>query len=266
MHPILNVAIRAARLAGKIIYRHLGQLETHQIIEKQANDFVTEIDRWAEKEIVATIHKFYPKHAILAEENHYPTNSTEYCWIIDPLDGTTNFIQNIPHFAVSIAVQRNTHIEHAVIYDPLREELFTASRGAGARLNDKRIRLNQSKTLKGALLGTGFPNRNKQDLPFYQAVFSELFQFAHDCRCTGSAALDLAYVAAGRLDGFWELALQPWDFAAGSLLLQEAGGKICNQFGEELGLQKDSVIAGNFKIVNNILAVLKEQRNQLNAP
>ncbi len=256
MHPLLNIAIRAARNAGNIISRSVERIDALTIHTKAQNDFVTEVDRLAEQEIIRVIRKSYPDHAILAEESG-SQQGDEYQWIIDPLDGTTNFLHGFPQFAVSIAIQHRGRLEHAVIYDPMRQELFSASRGAGAQLDGRRIRVTRRKGLEGALLGTGFPFKQRQHLDSYLATFKALFSSAAGIRRPGAAALDLAYVAAGRLDGFWELGLQPWDMAAGVLLIQEAGGLAGDFSGNENYLKTGNLVAGNAKIFRAILQTIQ---------
>lgn len=255
MHPMLNIAIRAARQAGNIISRSMEKLDRLKINVKSENDFVSEVDERAEQAIIETILKAYPAHAILAEESGEHTGNA-FQWIIDPLDGTTNFLHGFPQFAVSIALRHNGRIEQAVIYDPLRQELFTASRGEGAKLNDRRLRVSTRPGLDGALLGTGFPFKQQQHLDAYLAMFKALFPMTAGIRRAGSAALDLAYVAAGRLDGFWEIGLQPWDMAAGSLLIQEAGGLVGDFSGGGEHLSSGNVVAGNAKIFKAMLQKL----------
>ncbi len=225
MHPMLNIAIRAARAAGNVIIRQVDHAQDLSSNEKGKNDFVTEVDRQAEAVIIDTILKAYPKHAIHAEESGTQGKS-DYVWIIDPLDGTTNFLHGFPHYAVSIALRHKDKLVQGVVYDPLRQELFTTSRGEGAYLNDRRIRVSKRKHLQGALLGTGFPFRENADLEQYTEILKKLFPLTAGIRRAGSAALDLAYVACGRLDGFWEFGLKPWDIAAGALLIEEAGGVV----------------------------------------
>jgi myo-inositol-1(or 4)-monophosphatase len=225
MQPMLNIAIKAARAAGQVIVRHVGRLDTLTVQHKQPNDFVSEVDHLAEREIIRVIQRAYPDHAILAEESGLQAGS-EYQWIIDPLDGTTNFLHDFPHFAVSIALRHRGRLEQAVVYDPVKEELFAASRGAGATLNNRRIRVTTLRDLNGALLGTGIPFREDQDLDSYLKGLRLMLPGTAGVRRAGSAALDLAYVAAGRLDGFWEYGLHVWDMAAGVLLVQEAGGLV----------------------------------------
>lgn len=258
MHPILNIAIRAARSAGNIIMQSYERMDRIKVVEKQPNDFVTEVDQAAEKEIIATIRKAYPDHGFLGEESGLIAGN-DYLWIIDPLDGTTNFMHGFPHFAVSIALQYKDRIEHAVIYDPLRQELFTASRGKGAQLNDRRLRVTTHRELTGALLGTGFPFKRQEHVKLYLEIFENLFLTTAGIRRAGAATLDLAYVAAGRLDGFWEFGLSPWDIAAGSLLIKEAGGLIGDCDGSENYLQSGNIITGNPKIFKALLQTIAPQ-------
>jgi myo-inositol-1(or 4)-monophosphatase len=255
VQPLLNIAVRAARRAGEVIVRSMNRLESLTIASKGRNDYVTEVDRAAEAEIIATIRRHYPQHAFLAEESGASgTHDTQ--WIIDPLDGTTNFLHGFPQFAVSIACQTKGRLEHAVIYDPLRQELFTASRGDGAHLDNHRMRVSKARTLEGALIGTGFPYReNTRYLDAYLEMFKAVTLQAAGVRRPGSAALDLAYVAAGRVDGFWEIGLSPWDTAAGTLLIQEAGGRIGTLTGEEYR-QGGHIIAGTPKVYTELVALL----------
>jgi myo-inositol-1(or 4)-monophosphatase len=261
MHPMLTIAVKAARQAGKIINRaslDLGQL---RVTTKQQSDFVTEVDRAAEAAIIDVLHSAYPAHAILAEESGRSGNSeAEYQWIIDPLDGTTNFIHGFPQYAVSIALAQRGVLSHAVIYDPNRNELFTASKGAGAFLNDKRLRVSKLAKLETALIGTGFPYRMFDHSDAYIAIFRELTQKTAGLRRPGAAALDLAYVAAGRLDGFWEFGLSPWDMAAGALLIMEAGGLISDLGGDSDYLTTGNVVAGNPKVFGQLLQIVQAHR------
>lgn len=255
MHPMLNIAVRAARSAGNIIARATGQLDTIQTLQKGTNDFVTNVDKEAEHAIVQVLQKSFPTHHIVGEEHgDYGNNSdSEYQWIIDPLDGTTNFIKGIPHFAVSIALKAHGKLDQAVIFDPLRGELFTASRGAGAQLNGRRIRVTNHADLTGTVLATGFPFKAKHHLPAYSGMFNALFTDAADIRRTGSAALDLAYVAAGRVDGFWEIGLKPWDIAAGELIVREAGGLVCDFVGGNNQLRSGNIVAASPKVLQGML-------------
>ena len=247
MHALLNIAVRAARRAGEVIVRSLNSLEALTITSKGRNDFVSEVDRAAEAEIIGIIRRHYPDHAVLAEESG-ASGEHDTLWIIDPLDGTTNFLHGFPVFAVSIACQQKGRLEHAVVYDPMRQELFTASRGGGAHLDNRRIRVSKQRSLEGALIGTGFPFRaTDRYLDAYFAMLKAATQCTAGIRRPGAAALDLAYVAAGRTDGFWEIGLSPWDTAAGTLLVQEAGGHIGPLTGTEY-TQGGNVIAGTPKV------------------
>ncbi len=247
MNPMLNTAVKAARRAGSVILRSMDRLDTLSIQSKGKNDFVSEVDRKAEAEIINILRYAYPDHSILAEENG-SIEGNEYRWIIDPLDGTTNYLYGFPVFAVSIALAFGDDLLHAVIYDPLRDELFTASKGSGAMLNNRRLRTTSRKGLTGALLGTGFPFKDQKHLEVYLETFKALFPDSAGIRRAGSAAIDLAYVAAGRLDGFWEIGLKPWDMAAGALLISEAGG-VCTDFsGGGDFLQSGNIIAGGFEV------------------
>ena len=256
MHPMLNIAIRAARAAGSIIMRKVDQLDTLKIESKQRNDFVSEVDRMAEAKIIETLLQAYPDHAILAEESGASGNS-EYLWIIDPLDGTTNYLHGFPQFAVSIALQKSGKLDQAVIYDPSSQELFTASRGRGAWLDNKRLRVSNRRTLENSLLGTGFPYLAEQNTDHYLNMLRDFIQQTTGIRRAGAAALDLAYVAAGRLDGFWESGLQTWDVAAGSLLIREAGGLVGDFNGGESWFETGDIVAANPKVFHAMLQVMK---------
>ncbi len=257
MNPMLNIAISAANKAGDIILRYMNRIDTLSVTSKQRNDFVSEVDREAEQAIIGVIRKAYPGHAILAEESGDHAGNEEFQWIIDPLDGTTNYLFGFPQFAVSIALRHKGRIEQAVVYDPLKQELFTGSRGAGAQLNRRRLRVTPRKGLEGALLGTGFPFRQQQHLDAYLEMFRALFPDTAGIRRAGSAALDLAYVAAGRLDGFWEIGLSPWDMAAGALIVREAGGIVTDFAGGEDWLESGNIVAGSPKITHAILNAIK---------
>ena len=243
MHPMLNIATAAAREAGKIILRNTDKLDRLKIEVKAQNDFVSQVDLKAEEVILETLQKAYPDHGIIAEESGKQNEGSEYQWIIDPLDGTTNFLHGFPQYAVSIGLQYKGRMEIAVIYDPVKNELFTAARGDGAQLNGRRLRVSPQKGLKGALLGTGFPFKQPQHLDTYLETFKAVHPEAAGIRRAGSAALDLAYVAAGRLDGFWEIGLNSWDMAAGVLLVREAGGIVTDFSGEGNYLQTGNVVA-----------------------
>jgi myo-inositol-1(or 4)-monophosphatase len=254
MQPLLNIAMRAARRAGDLIVKSLSRLDSLKIDSKGRNDFVTDIDRKAEADIIATIHRSYPQHAILAEESGR-SGEGEFVWIIDPLDGTTNFLHGFPTFAVSIALQHKGRLEHGVVYDPMRQEFFTASRGDGAQLEGKKIRVSSQRTLEGSLIGTGFPFRAGAHIDEYLAILKVVMSTAAGIRRPGAAALDLAYVAAGRIDGFWEFGLSPWDTAAGTLLIQEAGGRVGTPAGSEYTLGSN-IVAGNPKVYQALLDVI----------
>ncbi|HEY6482889.1 MAG TPA: inositol monophosphatase family protein [Steroidobacteraceae bacterium] len=255
MHALLNIAVRAARAAGEIIIRSLNRLESLTVTAKGRNDFVSEVDRAAEQQIIKLIRRHYPQHAILAEESG-GSGSDETLWIIDPLDGTTNFLHGFPTFCVSIACQQKGRLEHAVIYDPISQELFTASRGGGAHLDNHRLRVSKQRGLEGALISTGFPYRaNARFMECYLAMLKAVMEHTAGVRRPGSAALDLAYVAAGRTDAFWEIGLSAWDTAAGTLLIQEAGGRIGTLTGGEYR-QKGNILAGSPKVYSAMLELL----------
>jgi myo-inositol-1(or 4)-monophosphatase len=260
MHPMLNTAIKAARRAGNLINRASLDIDQIKVNVKQQNDFVTEVDRAAENTIIETLREVYPSHAILAEESGETTGDSEYQWIIDPLDGTTNFIHGFPQYAVSIALAHKGVLAHAVVYDTNRNELFTASKGAGAFLNDKRIRVSKRVKLEEALLGTGFPYRMFEHIDTYLAIFKEMTRRSAGVRRPGAASLDLAYVASGRLDGFWEFGLSPWDMAAGALLIQEAGGLVSDLDGDGNYLKTGNIVGGNPKVFNQLLQAIQPHR------
>jgi myo-inositol-1(or 4)-monophosphatase len=255
VHALLNIAVMAARRAGEVIVRNLNRLESLTVTSKGRNDFVSEVDRAAEAEIIGIIRKHYPHHAFLAEESG-ASGEDETVWIIDPLDGTTNFLHGFPTFAVSIACQQRGRLEHAVIYDPISQELFTSSRGGGAHLDNRRIRVSKQRTLEGSLISTGFPYRaNTRFIDSYMLMLKSVMQETAGVRRPGAASLDLAYVAAGRADAFWEIGLSPWDTAAGTLLIQEAGGRIGTLSGGEFR-QGGNVLAGTPKVYAALLEVL----------
>ena len=249
MHPYLNIAIKAARRAGDIIARASIQLDRVDIAEKSnTHDLVTNIDKTAERDIIETIYRAYPKHNILGEEGGIQEEQiSDVTWIIDPLDGTMNFAHGVPHFAVSIGIRCKAHIEHGVIYDPIRDELFTATKGSGAQLNNKRMRVSKCEKIANALIAAESAY-GEEIIKFYEKVFNILLVESADVRRTGSAALDFAYVAAGRLDGFFGMGLKEWDSAAGSLLVQEAGGFISDFQGNMDFFESGNVIVGNRKI------------------
>jgi myo-inositol-1(or 4)-monophosphatase len=254
MNPTLNIAIRAANAAGDIIYRYLEHVDKLVVSNKAQNDFVTEVDNQAEQAIISVLRKAFPDHSIKAEESGESNNTKSDCqWIIDPLDGTTNFIHGFPQFAVSIALKEKGRLTQAVVYNPVNQELFTATRGEGALLNNRKLRVSKRKSLDGALLGTGFPFRQQEHLDVYLETFKALFPMTSGIRRPGSAALDLAYVAAGRLDGFWEIGLSDWDMAAGALLVQEAGGLVSDFSGGHEYLESGNIICGNPKVFKQML-------------
>jgi myo-inositol-1(or 4)-monophosphatase len=256
MHPMLNIAIRAARAAGDAIVREMDRVSDISVDIKGKNDFVTEVDRQAEHIIIETIKNAYPNHSFLAEESG-KSGESDFVWIIDPLDGTTNFLHGIPHFAVSIALEYKGRLDQAVIYDPVKGELFTASKGKGAQLNNKKIRVSSQKSLDGALLATGFPFREGQEVDKFIKSFKALFPKIAGIRRAGVASLDLAYVACGRFDGFWEYSLKPWDIAAGVLIVQEAGGINSEMSGGLDYMESGNIVSANPKMIKTILTNLK---------
>ena len=261
MQPMVNIALRAARKAGMIIERAVENIDQLHVQNKTPHDFVTEVDKAAEAEIIAILQKSYPEHAIISEEAGTVGNpdEAEYTWIIDPLDGTTNFIHGIPHFAVSIACIKGHNIEHAVIYDPIKREEFIASRGQGAQLNGRRIRVKDNFDKSAALYGTGIPFGDcpEERMDKYQVVLKNLALGSAGIRRAGTASLDLAYVAAGRLDAFWEANLQSWDFAAGVLMILEAGGLVSDFNGDVQYFNSGNIVCGSPKAFKSLLQVVK---------
>ncbi len=257
MHPSLNIAIRAARSAGKLLLRYSDRIDQISFESKSRNDFVSDMDRAAEATIIQELRSRFPDHAILAEESGEQTGKSDFQWIIDPLDGTTNYLHGFPQFAVSIALKHKDQLECGVVYDPLREELFTAARGRGAQLNDRKLRVTNRPSLEGALIGTGFPFRDQRHIDTYLGMFKAMTLATAGLRRPGSASLDLAYVAAGRTDGFWEIGLSPWDCAAGALLILEAGGAITDLSGGNRFLDTGNMVAGNPKVHRAMLDLLK---------
>ncbi|GAB3625433.1 inositol monophosphatase [Pandoraea terrae] len=265
MHPMLNIAVKAARRAGSIINRASLDIDAVRVSKKQHNDFVTEVDQAAEQAIIQTLQQAYPDHAILAEESGESDHESEFQWIIDPLDGTTNFIHGMPYYCVSVALAHRGQVTQSVIYDPTRNDLFTASRGRGAYLNERRIRVSRRDRLADGLIGTGFPYRDLQGIENYLKMFSTMTEHCAGIRRPGAAALDLAYVAAGRMDGFFEQGLKPWDMAAGSLLVSEAGGLVGNYTGESDFLHQGEILAGNPKMFAQMVKLL-EGYSRVKAP
>lgn len=259
MHALLNVAVMAARRAGAVLGRNFNKRDKLTVEKKGHNDFVSSADIAAEKAIIDVIHKHYPEHAIHAEESGVH-GASDHVWIIDPLDGTTNYLHGLPIFAVSIAVKVNGRLEHGVVYDPMREELFTASRGVGATLDGHKIRVSGNKDLDRSLIGTGFPYRQTDEgLPAYQAMLSQVIRNTAGVRRPGSAALDLCYVACGRYDAFWESGLQPWDLAAGTIIIREAGGIVSGLDGSENHLDTGHVLAGSPRIYRGLAKLCATQ-------
>ena len=261
MEPMINIALRAARKAGELIVRASDELDRINVQAKSANDFVTQVDVESEREIIRALRRAFPEHAVLGEESgRSGPEDAEYTWIIDPLDGTTNFIRGIPHYAVSIGCLQGKRLEHAVVVDPVRREEFTASRGKGAQLNGRRIRVSPLPSLEGAVIGTGIPFRGHCDelLPAYSETLATLAAQCAGIRRPGAASLDLAYVAAGRFDAFWEVGLAPWDMAAGALLIREAGGLVADIDGSEAFLDSGNIVCGNPKCFK---AVMQATRN-----
>ena len=253
--PAINVAVRAARAAGNVILRYINRVEGLVVEEKTRHDYVSEVDRMAEAEIVKELRRAYPDHAILGEETG-KTGKSDKIWVVDPLDGTHNYLRGFPHYSVSIGFMDHGDLVYGVVYDPLRDELFTASKGDGAFVNDRRMRVSKRESLAGALLCTGFPPRQHQHLDAELAITRALLREADDIRRTGSAALDLAYVAAGRLDGYFEPGLQPWDMAAGCLLVREAGGTFCSFSGREGLPANGNLVAGNLHLTAAMVKVI----------
>lgn len=256
MHPLLNIAKEAAKAAGNVIRFYQDRFDQITVESKGRNDYVSQCDFEAEQAIIKTIRKYHSNHNILAEESGVQNGNSDVEWIIDPLDGTTNFLHQFPQFAVSIAVSVKGKLMHAVIYDPLADEMFTASRGSGAYLNNHRIRVSEQRTLDNALLATGFPYHDFSYIDAYLASFKAFMTSTAGIRRAGSAALDLAYVACGRVDGFWELNLKPWDIAAGALLIREAGGLATDFGGGENFLKSGNIMAANPKMYKEMAQVI----------
>ncbi len=264
MQAFLNTAVEAARKAGDIAQINFARINQSDIKTKAYNEFVTFVDEEAEKAIVEIIHSRYPDHTILGEEQGLKGNESDYLWIIDPIDGTTNYIHSFPVYCVSIALKIKGRLEVAVIYDPSRQELFTAIRGMGAMLDGRKIRVSKQRTLQGALLGTGFPYRDQLDwLEVYLDIFIDFTRIVGAIRRPGSAALDLAYVASGRYDGFWEFGLKPWDVAAGVLLIQEAGGLVKSMIPGEDAVESGSLLCGNPHLFDPMSEIVSKYDDRL---
>ena len=268
LHPMLNIAIKAARAAGAIINRASLDLESLTVSAKSPNDFVTEVDRLAEEAVIETLLTAFPDHGILAEESgrRHGVATSDHVWIIDPLDGTTNFIHGFPVYAVSIALQVRGQLQQAVVYDPARNDLFFASKGRGAYLNNKRLRVSKRIKLSDALIGTGFPFRKGDNFERYLRMFDAVMHRCAGLRRPGAAALDLCYVAAGWYDGFFETGLNPWDMAAGALMITEAGGLVGNFTGEADYLERREVVAGNPKVYAQLVQLLRPYSQVTQAP
>ena len=256
--PHVTIAARAARSAGNVILRYMNRIDGLHVVEKQQMDFVSEVDKLAEAEIVKELRRAYPDHAILAEESG-ATGKGPLTWVIDPLDGTHNYLRGIPHFCVSIALLEKGVPIHAVVFDPLRDELYTASKGDGAYLNDRRMRVSKRENLGGAMIATGFPFRQREHLGPQLDMTRAILGQAEDIRRSGSAALDLAYVAAGRYDGYFEIGLKPWDMAAGVLLVHEAGGRYCDFAGRDGIPASGNIIAGNLNVAKAMVDAIGQQ-------
>jgi myo-inositol-1(or 4)-monophosphatase len=256
--PHVTIAARAARSAGNVILRYMNRIDGLNIVEKQRWDFVSEVDKLAEAEIIKELRRAYPDHAILAEESG-ATGKGPLTWVIDPLDGTHNYLRGIPHFCVSIALLDKGVPIHAVVFDPLRDELYTASKGDGAYINDRRMRVGKRENLGGAMIATGFPYRQREHLTPQLDMTRAILGQAEDIRRSGSAALDLAYVAAGRYDGYFEIGLKPWDMAAGVLLVHEAGGRYCDFAGRDGIPASGNIVAGNLNVAKGMLDAIGQQ-------
>lgn len=252
----MNVAIAAAEKAGEFMRRNLLHVSSIPVTRKARHDYVSEVDRTCEAEIVREISHFYPDHAILAEESG-ASGESDYQWIIDPLDGTSNYLHGLPHFAVSISQQFQGRTEHAVVFDPIRDEMFTATRGSGAYLNKERIRVSQRTELDGAILATAFPFRKREHMPVYMEMFNEIWEQAEDFRRAGTASLDLAWTAAGRVDGYFEIGLKPWDVSAGALLVREAGGVVNDFAGKDDVENSDSIVAASYKMMTELRRIIE---------
>lgn len=259
MHPMLNIAVRAARAGGRVLTKYMDRLDSVTVELKGKNDLVSEVDRLTEAEIVSVLQRSFPDHQFICEEGGIVGNANaEYKWYIDPLDGTKNYLHQYPSFCVSIAVAHKDRMEQAVIYNPVSQELFTATRGEGANLDGKRLRVSKQSGLESALLATGFTNNGKNDFDAYHKTLTHFTTHASGIRRHGSAALELAYVAAGRLDGYWQYNLKPWDVAAGALIVREAGGLVGDTKGESEWLNTGNIVAASPRIFDQMVRTLKE--------
>ena len=259
MHPMLNIAVRAARAGGRVLTKYMDRLDSITVETKGKNDFVSEVDRLTEAEVVSVLQRSFPDHQFICEESGLVGNEkAEYKWYIDPLDGTKNYLHGYPSFCVSIAVEHKNRMEQAVIYNPVSQELFTATRGDGATLDGKRLRVSKRSNLESALLSTGFSNDGQNDYEAYLKTLNSFTTKASGIRRHGSAALELAYVAAGRLDGYWQFNLKPWDVAAGALIVREAGGLIGDTKGESNWMQSGNVIVATPKVFDQMVKTFRE--------
>lgn len=258
VNPILNIAINAAHIAGDLLRQELPKVASIPVTQKARHDYVCEMDKISEDQIVREIKRYYPDHAILGEEGGMQGDEdSEFVWIIDPLDGTSNYLHGMPHFAISIALQIKGRTEHAVVYDPMRDELFTASRGGGAHLNNTRLRVSACQALDKAILATAFPFRQRGMMGMYTAMFTEVFRKVEDIRRYGAASLDLAWVAAGRMDGYFEIGLKAWDVAAGALIVREAGGVVVDFDGSDDVENAQSILAAPFKLITPLRQIIQ---------
>lgn len=255
-HPILNIAINAAHIAGDLLRQEFHKVASIPVTQKARHDYVTEIDKSSERQIVREIKRFHPDHAILGEESGAEGES-DHVWVIDPLDGTSNYLHGIPHFCISIALQVKGRTEHAIVYDPMRDEMFSASRGGGAHLNNTRIRVSKRNSLDTAILATAFPFRQRGMMSVYTGIFSEIFKKIEDVRRMGAAALDLSWVAAGRMDAYFEIGLKPWDVAAGALIVREAGGVVTDFDGNDNVEESHSILAAPYKLMTPLRKVIE---------
>ncbi len=259
MHPMLNIAVRAARAGGRVLTQSMNRIETIRVESKGKNDFVSEVDRATEAEIVGTLQRSYPDHKFICEESGETGQAdAEYVWYIDPLDGTTNFLHGYPAFCVSIAVAKNGRLDQAVIYNPVSQELFTGSKGAGATLDGRRIRVAKRGGLDTAMLSSGYANDDRSDFQAYLKTLATFTDRASSIRRQGSAALDLAYVAAGRLDGYWQFNLNNWDTAAGALIVREAGGLIGDMKGDEHWFESGNIVAASPRVFDAMIRTFRE--------
>ena len=256
-HPILNIAINAAHIAGDLMRQELHKVASIPVTRKARHDYVTEIDKASEAQIVREIKRYHPDHSILGEECGAQGDDDEHVWIIDPLDGTSNYLHGMPHFAISIALQIKGRTEFGVVYDPMRDEMFSASRGNGAHLNNTRIRVSARTSLENAVVATSFPFRQRGMMGVYTGIFSDVYRKIEDIRRYGAASLDLAWVAAGRMDAYFEIGLKPWDMAAGALLVREAGGVVSDFDGSDAVEHSHSILAAPYKLMTPLRQIIE---------